>query len=69
MEKEEEREWMFKIVVSEKMLKFIGRVVGIIKRNWRLYCGMFFKFDIKELRRYFFIFVDKRIFWICIEIR
>lgn len=31
------------------MLKPTGRVVGIIKRNWRPYCGMLSKSDIKEV--------------------
>ncbi|XP_077830464.1 exosome complex exonuclease RRP44 isoform X2 [Macaca mulatta] len=48
VEKEEERERMLKTAVSEKMLKPTGRVVGIIKRNWRPYCGMLSKSDIKE---------------------
>lgn len=40
-----------KTVVNEKMLKPTGRVVGIIKRNWRPYCGMLSKSDIKEVSR------------------
>ncbi|OWK00849.1 hypothetical protein Celaphus_00016688, partial [Cervus elaphus hippelaphus] len=48
IEKEEERERILKTAVNEKMLKPTGRVVGIIKRNWRPYCGMLSKSDIKE---------------------
>lgn len=33
------------------MLKPTGRVVGIIKRNWRPYCGMLSKSDIKEVSK------------------
>ncbi|ELW47905.1 Exosome complex exonuclease RRP44 [Tupaia chinensis] len=68
-EKEEEREQMLKTVVNEKMLKPTGRVVGIIKRNWRPYCGMLSKSDIKESRRHLFTPADKRIPRIRIETR
>lgn len=40
-----------KTAVNEKMLKPTGRVVGIIKRNWRPYCGMLSKSDIKEVSK------------------
>uniref|UniRef100_A0A8I5R5C0 Protein DIS3 homolog n=1 Tax=Papio anubis TaxID=9555 RepID=A0A8I5R5C0_PAPAN len=69
VEKEEERERMLKTAVSEKMLKPTGRVVGIIKRNWRPYCGMLSKSDIKESRRHLFTPADKRIPRIRIETR
>ncbi|XP_074243730.1 exosome complex exonuclease RRP44 isoform X2 [Saimiri boliviensis] len=69
VEKEEEREQMLKTAVSEKMLKPTGRVVGIIKRNWRPYCGMLSKSDIKESRRHLFTPADKRIPRIRIETR
>ncbi|XP_069900158.1 exosome complex exonuclease RRP44 isoform X2 [Globicephala melas] len=69
MEKEEERECILKTAVSEKMLKPTGRVVGIIRRNWRPYCGMLSKSDIKESRRHLFTPADKRIPRIRIETR
>ncbi|XP_012497608.1 PREDICTED: exosome complex exonuclease RRP44 [Propithecus coquereli] len=69
VEKEEEREQMLKTAVSEKMLKPTGRVVGIIKRNWRPYCGMLSKSGIKESRRHLFTPADKRIPRIRIETR
>lgn len=40
-----------KTAVNDKMLKPTGRVVGIIKRNWRPYCGMLSKSDIKEVSK------------------
>ncbi|GAB5566395.1 exosome complex exonuclease RRP44 isoform X1 [Prionailurus iriomotensis] len=69
LEKEEERERILKTAVNEKMLKPTGRVVGIIKRNWRPYCGMLSKSDIKESRRHLFTPADKRIPRIRIETR
>uniref|UniRef100_A0A8D0Y5J7 Protein DIS3 homolog n=1 Tax=Sus scrofa TaxID=9823 RepID=A0A8D0Y5J7_PIG len=69
VEKEEERERILKTAVNEKMLKPTGRVVGIIKRNWRPYCGMLSKSDIKESRRHLFTPADKRIPRIRIETR
>ncbi|MGH0171964.1 UNVERIFIED_CONTAM: hypothetical protein FKN15_067848 [Acipenser sinensis] len=46
---EEEKENSLKSVVHESMLKPTGKVVGIIKRNWRPYCGMLSKSQIKEV--------------------
>ncbi|XP_048197208.1 exosome complex exonuclease RRP44 [Perognathus longimembris pacificus] len=69
VEKEEEREHMLKTAVNEKMLKPTGRVVGIIKRNWRPYCGMLSRSDIKESRRHLFTPADRRIPRIRIETR
>ncbi|KAL6037875.1 hypothetical protein STEG23_028466 [Scotinomys teguina] len=69
VEKDEERELMLKTAVSEKMLRPTGRVVGIIKRNWRPYCGMLSKSEIKESRRHLFTPADKRIPRIRIETR
>lgn len=43
--------FQLKTAVSEKMLRATGRVVGIIKRNWRPYCGMLSKSDIKEVSK------------------
>ncbi|XP_005070389.1 exosome complex exonuclease RRP44 isoform X1 [Mesocricetus auratus] len=69
VERDEERELMLKTAVSEKMLRPTGRVVGIIKRNWRPYCGMLSKSGIKESRRHLFTPADKRIPRIRIETR
>ncbi|KAK2489328.1 hypothetical protein MC885_011272 [Smutsia gigantea] len=69
VEKEEERVHTLKTAVNEKMLKPTGRVVGIIKRNWRPYCGMLSKSGIKESRRHLFTPADKRIPRIRIETR
>uniref|UniRef100_A0A8C2KSL2 DIS3 exosome endoribonuclease and 3'-5' exoribonuclease n=2 Tax=Cyprinus carpio TaxID=7962 RepID=A0A8C2KSL2_CYPCA len=38
-----------RVVKSENVLKPTGRVVGIIKRNWRPYCGMLSQSMIKEV--------------------
>ncbi|XP_063068491.1 exosome complex exonuclease RRP44 [Engraulis encrasicolus] len=46
-----------------------GRVVGIIKRNWRPYCGMLTVSLIKEATRHLFTPADKRIPKIRIETR
>lgn len=62
---------------KEKMLKNIeksnakpsGRVVGIIKRNWRPYCGMLSKSQIKESTRHLFTPADRRVPRIRIETR
>lgn len=69
VEKEEETERMLKTTINEKMLRPTGRVVGIIKRNWRPYCGMLSKSAIKESRRHLFTPADKRIPRIRIETR
>ncbi|XP_044540905.1 exosome complex exonuclease RRP44-like [Gracilinanus agilis] len=66
---EEVKENTLKIAVNEKMLRPSGRVLGIIKRNWRPFCGMLSKSDIKESRRHLFIPADKRIPPIRIETR
>ncbi|MBN3319472.1 RRP44 exonuclease, partial [Atractosteus spatula] len=68
-ENEDEKENMLKSVASEKMLKPTGRVVGIIKRNWRPYCGMLSKSHIKEATRHLFTPADRRIPRIRIETR
>uniref|UniRef100_A0A8C4VDV7 Protein DIS3 homolog n=1 Tax=Gopherus evgoodei TaxID=1825980 RepID=A0A8C4VDV7_9SAUR len=51
------------------MLRPSGRVVGIIKRNWRPFCGMLSKSQIKEARRHLFTPADRRIPRIRIETR
>uniref|UniRef100_A0A8C3Y206 Exosome complex exonuclease RRP44 n=1 Tax=Catharus ustulatus TaxID=91951 RepID=A0A8C3Y206_CATUS len=69
IENEEEKENILKTSVSKDMLRPTGRVVGIIKRNWRPYCGMLSKSQIKEARRHLFTPADRRIPRIRIETR
>ncbi|XP_072850829.2 exosome complex exonuclease RRP44 isoform X2 [Pogona vitticeps] len=69
VEKEEERENNLKTSLSKNMLRPTGRIVGIIKRNWRPYCGMLSKSQIKESRRHLFTPADRRIPRIRIETR
>ncbi|XP_053311384.1 exosome complex exonuclease RRP44 [Spea bombifrons] len=62
---------------KEKMLKTggqnntkpSGKVVGIIKRSWRPYCGMLAKSQIKESTRHLFTPADRRIPRVRIETR
>uniref|UniRef100_A0A8C4VHB2 Exosome complex exonuclease RRP44 n=1 Tax=Gopherus evgoodei TaxID=1825980 RepID=A0A8C4VHB2_9SAUR len=68
-ENEEEKENTLKSSVSKNMLRPSGRVVGIIKRNWRPFCGMLSKSQIKEARRHLFTPADRRIPRIRIETR
>ncbi|XP_074155335.1 exosome complex exonuclease RRP44 isoform X1 [Sminthopsis crassicaudata] len=69
VEDEEEKENTLNTIRNVKMLRPSGRVVGIIKRNWRPFCGMLSKSDIKESRRHLFTPADKRIPRIRIETR
>uniref|UniRef100_A0A8C5TDB1 Exosome complex exonuclease RRP44 n=1 Tax=Malurus cyaneus samueli TaxID=2593467 RepID=A0A8C5TDB1_9PASS len=69
IENEEEKENILKTSVDKDMLRPTGRVVGIIKRNWRPYCGMLSKSQIKEARRHLFTPADRRIPRIRIETR
>ncbi|NXU58083.1 RRP44 exonuclease, partial [Turnix velox] len=69
IEKEEEKESILKASVNKAMLRPTGRVVGIIKRNWRPFCGMLSKSPIKEARRHLFTPADRRIPRIRIETR
>ncbi|XP_026529266.1 exosome complex exonuclease RRP44 [Notechis scutatus] len=69
IEKEEEDLNKPKTSVNTAMLRPTGRVVGIIKRNWRPYCGMLSKSHIKEARRHLFTPADRRIPRIRIETR
>ncbi|XP_077200108.1 exosome complex exonuclease RRP44 [Paroedura picta] len=69
VEQEEEKENSLKSSASNRMLRPTGRVVGIIKRNWRPYCGMLSKSQIKEARRHLFTPADRRIPRIRIETR
>uniref|UniRef100_A0A3B5AX49 Protein DIS3 homolog n=1 Tax=Stegastes partitus TaxID=144197 RepID=A0A3B5AX49_9TELE len=50
-------------------LKTTGKVVGIIKRNWRPFCGMLNVSQIKESTRHLFTPADRRIPRIRIETR
>ncbi|XP_044867486.1 exosome complex exonuclease RRP44 [Mauremys mutica] len=68
-ENEEEKENTLKSSVNKNMLRPSGRVVGIIKRNWRPFCGMLSKSQIKEARRHLFTPADRRIPRIRIETR
>ncbi|XP_027569334.1 exosome complex exonuclease RRP44 [Pipra filicauda] len=69
IENEEEKENILKTAVNKDMLRPTGKVVGIIKRNWRPYCGMLSKSQIKEARRHLFTPADRRIPRIRIETR
>ncbi|CAI9542511.1 unnamed protein product [Staurois parvus] len=64
----EEKEKMLKNV-EKRTAKPSGRVVGIIKRNWRPYCGMLSKSQIKESTRHLFTPADRSIPRIRIETR
>ncbi|XP_052815273.1 exosome complex exonuclease RRP44-like [Mya arenaria] len=46
-----------------------GRVVGIIKRNWRQYCGILQKSAVKEATRHLFVPAEKKMPKIRIETR
>ncbi|KAL8189938.1 UNVERIFIED_CONTAM: exosome catalytic subunit dis3 [Gekko kuhli] len=69
VEQEEEKENSLKSSASNRMLRPTGRVVGIIKRNWRPFCGMLAKSQIKEARRHLFTPADRRIPRVRIETR
>uniref|UniRef100_A0A8C1DD91 Protein DIS3 homolog n=1 Tax=Cyprinus carpio carpio TaxID=630221 RepID=A0A8C1DD91_CYPCA len=55
--------------VNSSVLKPTGRVVGVIKRNWRPFCGMLSQSMIKEATRHLFTPADRRIPRIRIETR
>uniref|UniRef100_A0A8C3ANB8 Exosome complex exonuclease RRP44 n=1 Tax=Cyclopterus lumpus TaxID=8103 RepID=A0A8C3ANB8_CYCLU len=55
--------------VTEAARKPTGKVVGIIKRNWRPFCGMLNLSQIKESTRHLFTPADRRIPRIRIETR
>uniref|UniRef100_A0A8B9JTH8 Protein DIS3 homolog n=1 Tax=Astyanax mexicanus TaxID=7994 RepID=A0A8B9JTH8_ASTMX len=66
----EEEDAEKKSTVSDtSVLKPTGRVVGIIKRNWRPFCGMLNQSQIKEATRHLFTPADRRIPRIRIETR
>ncbi|XP_034040976.1 exosome complex exonuclease RRP44 isoform X2 [Thalassophryne amazonica] len=66
-EGEEEEE--LKVSTADIVRKPTGKVVGIIKRNWRPYCGMLNVSQIKESTRHLFTPADRRIPRIRIETR
>lgn len=55
--------------VPKELRQPTGRVVGILKRNWRQYCGILAKSAIMERTRHLFIPAEKRIPKIRIETR
>lgn len=65
-EKEEDE-----VVIDKPDVKKLptGRVVGIIKRNWRAYCGMLQVSDLPDATRHLFVPAEKRIPKIRIETR
>lgn len=66
----EEDETQNKLETSDSSVrKPTGRVVGIIKRNWRPFCGMLSQSQIKEATRHLFTPADRRIPRIRIETR
>ena len=58
-----------KKVVDKSLIQPTGRVVGIIKRNWRPYCGTFLPLPSMKGSRHTFIPADKRIPRIRVETR
>uniref|UniRef100_A0AAR2LHI6 Exosome complex exonuclease RRP44 n=1 Tax=Pygocentrus nattereri TaxID=42514 RepID=A0AAR2LHI6_PYGNA len=68
-EEEEAEKKLESPVLDPSRLKPTGRVVGIIKRNWRPFCGMLNQSQIKEATRHLFTPADRRIPRIRIETR
>ncbi|XP_053471179.1 exosome complex exonuclease RRP44 isoform X1 [Ictalurus furcatus] len=68
-EEEEAEKKLESPVRDTSMLKPTGRVVGVIKRNWRPFCGMLNQSQIKEATRHLFTPADRRIPRIRIETR
>ncbi|TRY82537.1 hypothetical protein DNTS_005849 [Danionella cerebrum] len=66
---DEHEDKMKSVVLESSVLKPTGKVVGIIKRNWRPYCGMLSQSQIKEATRHLFTPADRRIPRIRIETR
>uniref|UniRef100_A0A8C5GMY8 Exosome complex exonuclease RRP44 n=1 Tax=Gouania willdenowi TaxID=441366 RepID=A0A8C5GMY8_GOUWI len=58
-----------KVSIAESSRKPTGKVVGIIKRNWRPFCGMLNVSQIKESTRHLFTPADRRIPRIRVETR
>uniref|UniRef100_A0AAQ5Y7Z7 Exosome complex exonuclease RRP44 n=1 Tax=Amphiprion ocellaris TaxID=80972 RepID=A0AAQ5Y7Z7_AMPOC len=69
VEEEEEEKPVLLISAAEAARKATGKVVGIIKRNWRPFCGMLNVSQIKESTRHLFTPADRRIPRIRIETR
>uniref|UniRef100_A0A3Q2ZA56 Exosome complex exonuclease RRP44 n=1 Tax=Kryptolebias marmoratus TaxID=37003 RepID=A0A3Q2ZA56_KRYMA len=65
----DEEEKVLKLSAAEAARKPTGKVVGIIKRNWRPFCGMLNVSQIKESTRHLFTPADRRIPRIRIETR
>ncbi|XP_076839145.1 exosome complex exonuclease RRP44 [Brachyhypopomus gauderio] len=68
-EEEETEKKLQSPALATSMMKPTGRVVGIIKRNWRPFCGMLMQSQIKEATRHLFTPADRRIPRIRIETR
>lgn len=66
---EEDEDKALKMSAAEAARKPTGKVVGIIKRNWRPFCGMLNVSQIKESTRHLFTPADRRIPRIRIETR
>ncbi|XP_067890391.1 exosome complex exonuclease RRP44 [Heterodontus francisci] len=66
---EDAKEGLLKNATKKKFSKPTGKVVGVIKRNWRSYCGMISKSQIQESTRHLFTPADRRIPRIRIETR
>ncbi|XP_020494844.2 exosome complex exonuclease RRP44 [Labrus bergylta] len=66
---EEEEEKALRISAAEASRKPTARIVGIIKRSWRPFCGMLNTSQIKESTRHLFTPADRRIPRIRIETR
>uniref|UniRef100_A0A665VVR5 Exosome complex exonuclease RRP44 n=1 Tax=Echeneis naucrates TaxID=173247 RepID=A0A665VVR5_ECHNA len=65
----EEEEEKLKVTAAEAARRSTGKIVGIIKRNWRPFCGMLNVSQIKESTRHLFTPADRRIPRIRIETR
>uniref|UniRef100_I3IVR5 Protein DIS3 homolog n=1 Tax=Oreochromis niloticus TaxID=8128 RepID=I3IVR5_ORENI len=65
----EEEEGNLRTAAAEAARKPTGKVVGVIKRNWRPFCGMLNVSQIKESTRHLFTPADRRIPRIRIETR
>ncbi|XP_056626124.1 exosome complex exonuclease RRP44 isoform X1 [Triplophysa dalaica] len=69
-EEDEAQNKYLQILTSKSIVrKPTGQVVGIIKRNWRPFCGMLSPSQIKEATRHLFTPADRRIPRIRIETR
>ncbi|KAM6997634.1 exosome complex exonuclease RRP44 [Tautogolabrus adspersus] len=68
-EEEEEEEKALRMSAAEASRKPTARILGIIKRSWRPFCGMLNTSQIKESTRHLFTPADRRIPRIRIETR